>query len=286
MPATVATPQQVVLRQCAEIRRLDAGQYWFWDAYFGLAELQDAEGERFGRLSFDPQVCFRVQLEGLNDPSARTRGYRQAIVELMKWVAERADPEGKEVNSAAARLQLEKVTGRQFATHEAWTRWWNENKDFLWWSVESGHLEVDEVAKRAGAPLNDDFMLLKAEDYWFYSARGWIVRSRQVGDFIQGSVLIPPHGYTFRIREADLDDRQAKERGYRLALENLIFDGLKLPELQGTSPQWIIAQLGRISGEHFQDRDSWISWWEENKDRLQLSADGRRLTVRPRDANR
>ena len=75
-------------------------------------------------------------------------------------------------------------------------------------------------------------------------------------------------------------DRDAKERGYLRALENMIVDGLLLPNLIGDSLEWSIAQIATLTVESYVDRHSWVDWWNTNGDRLILSGSVNRLIVR------
>ncbi|MEC7901046.1 MAG: hypothetical protein VX385_04375, partial [Acidobacteriota bacterium] len=148
------------------------------------------------------------------------------------------------------------------------------------WSEEEARLIVIISAMEAGEPIHHEAIVLAAEEYWFYAGRGWILESEPVGRYVLGRVLIPPHDFNFRILEADLVDRDAKERGYLRALENMIVDGLLLPELLGDSLESIIAQIATLTGESYVDRHSWVDWWNTNGDSLILSASGNRLIVR------
>lgn len=270
---------EMLIDDCLEIRVLDSTEYWFWDGYFGVTELTDIETERIGRLALDPNVCFRVALSGLDDIGIRTRGYRLAVAELLKWVNDdRGDPLASS-NSAVAKEQLKELTGLEHGTDDEWVAWWTANRDFVWWSEDQERLEIDEDAKRAGIPLHDEVQVLSAEEYWFYEGRGWLTRVREIGDYVRGSVLMPPQLYNFQALAADLENRVAKQTGYVRAVQNLIFDGMLMPELQGVSLESIVARLTELTGEEFEEREAWVEWWELNHERLQLSADGNSLVV-------
>jgi hypothetical protein len=263
---------------CREVRILDATQYWFWDGYFGLVDLHDLPYERWGRLGVDPSICFRVALVVVNDAQRRTAGYRLAIPELLKWVGE--DPGSDDQSSKLARAQLRRITGHDFERQSDWTAWWEEHQAYVLWSDANGRLEVVSEAHDAGEVLSHQALLLEAEEYWFYAGRGWVTASQAVGDFVLGSLSIPPHGYSFRVQRTRLDDRGAKERGYRRALENLIVDGLLSPELGDGRLHSVLERVAALTEPDFADRDSWVEWWESNRRRLVLSADGDRLVVR------
>ena len=77
-----------------------------------------------------------------------------------------------------------------------------------------------------------------------------------------------------------LTDREAKEHGYRRALENLVVDGLLSLENEGADLDSVIRQITQLTDQRFTDRDRWIDWWNENHERLALSDDGTHLVVR------
>ena len=272
----------MIIEECIDIRVLDATQYWFWDAYFGVTEITDLGNERIGRVVIDPNICFRVLRIGLDDPSPKIRGYRLAVEELLKWITDESEPDREETNSSMAREQLVKITGQQFRSVDEWTRWWNANEDFVAWSEDHERLAVDAAAMRAGAPLLDDVMTLDAEEYWFYEGRGWLSRVQPAGDFVRGALLMPPQLYNFRIKAEDLEDIEAKRAGYLRAVQSLIFDGLLSPELQGTDSDSVIDLLSHLTGQSFDTRNAWIRWWDGNHRRLQLTQGGNRLAVQQR----
>jgi len=258
------------------VRSVDATQYWFWDGYFGLNDTHDLDGERWGRLGVDSTICFRISLALIDDPQQKTTGYRQAVSELLKWVA----PTSDSPSSALARVHLLRLTGQDFNTRGEWLSWWEQNRAFVLWSEDEGRLEVVSEALEAGAVISDDAVVLDAEEYWFYAGRGWILDEAPVGDYVVGSLRIPPHGFEFRASAAALNDRTAKESGYRRAVDNLVADGLLAEQVEGSDRESIIARLAALTGLSLADRQSWINWWNENRERLVLSRDGENLVVR------
>ena len=269
----------MIIDECLDIRVLDATEYWFWDAYFGVTEITDLGNERIGRVVIDPNICFRVLRIGLDDHNPKTRGYRLAVEELLKWVTDETSSNREGSNSSMAREQLTKITGQQFRGVNEWIGWWNANEDFVGWSEDDGRLAVDVEARLAGTPLLDDIVVLSAEEYWFYEGRGWLSRVQPVGDYVRGALLMPPQLYNFTIRAEELEDIEAKNAGYLRAVQSLIFDGLLSPELQGASRDSVIELLSHLTGQSFNSRDAWISWWDGNHRRLRLTPGGERLTV-------
>lgn len=268
--------EQAVYPPCREVRSLDAMQYWFWDAYFGHVDVHDFTHERWGRLAVEPTICFRIALVVIDNPQLRTAGYRQAVTELLQW----AGGDDNEDDNRRIFEQLERITGEDFDSRAEWADWWTESEPFVTWSSEEEHLVVVEEALAAGEVVHEDALLLEPEEYWFYEGRGWISQGDTVGDSVFGSVLIPPHDFNFRIATDDLQDRGAKERGYRRALDNLFVDGLLLPDLGAPQTARIIERLGELTGATHADRAAWVTWWNQNRQRLVLSPAGDRLVVR------
>ncbi len=277
LPAQAQQEQQRDV-SCREVRSLDALQYWFWDGYSGLVDVHDFTHERWGRLGVDPTICFRIALVVVEDPMQKAAGYRQAVGELIPWVAEDGRPEDDE-NAVLAARQLKRITGENFKTRAEWAEWWERSRDFVMWSEEEDRLVVVTEALESGEVVYDDALQLDAEEYWFYAARGWVSDSAPVGEFLFGSLRVPPHDFNFRVDAASLEDRVAKEQGYRRALASMFGDALESQQLDETSLAAVIEQLSRITGESFDGRDAWLSWWNTNRDRLVLSADGSRLVV-------
>lgn len=261
---------------CREIRTLDAMEYWFWDGFSGLVDVIDFEQERLGRLSVDRGICVRIALVTVDNPQQKNAGYRQAVSELIMWLA---DDEVSRDAVRRVRNQLERMTGEDFDNHAEWNDWWEARIDFVLWSDEDDQLVVITSAMEAGEAIHDEALVLSAEEYWFYAGRGWVLSSEDVGQYVLGSVLIPPHDFSFRAVAADLEDRGAKERGFRRALENMVGDGLLAPELPDDSLAAILDQLAALTGERPRDRDGWVAWWTANSERLVLSASGDRLVV-------
>lgn len=277
-PAFAQREEQIIYPACREVRDLDAMQYWFWEGYFGLADVHDFTHERWGRLELDPAVCFRIALVVVDNPQLKSAGYRQAVTELLQWL-----PDGDSGGDESARLaieRLERITGENFDNSAEWIAWWGASKDFVMWSEEEGRLVLVTEAQAAGELVHTDALTLEPEEYWFYAGRGWLSEREPLGDFIFGSVLIPPHDFNYRVLSTGLQDRGAKENGYRRALDNLFVDGLLLPGLQGNSLDTLIDQVSGLTGESHDDRDSWVAWWNTNRDSLVLSPAGDRLVVR------
>ena len=278
LPAAPALGQEQVLgTACREMRTLDAMEYWFWDTFSGLVEVHDINQERVGRFEIDNRICFRIALITVENPQQKNAGIRQAVGELIMWLAG-DDVEGRVAGRANARL--ERITGEQFDTYDDWTEWWEPRRDFVLWSDDEDRLIVVTSAMEAGEAIHEEAMELSAEEYWFYAGRGWILESESVGNYTLGTVLIPPHDFNFRIEADQLRDRGAKQQGFRRALENLVVDGLLSPQLSGDGLESIIEQIAALTEETYAERGRWVAWWNTNGARLVLSASGDKLIVR------
>ena len=275
--ASVFAREQQRGARCREVRTLDAMEYWFWYAFSGLTDVIDIGQERLGRLAIDRRVCFRIALVTLENPQQKNAGVRQAVSELIMWIA---DDELDKDTTKRTMNQLRQITGEEFDTFDDWAGWWEPRSDFVLWSDEEDRLIVITSAMEAGEAIHDEAMVLTAEEYWFYTGRGWVLKSEAVGAYVLGTLRIPPHDFNFRIEVSELDGRGAKERGLRRALGNMIVDGLLSPELGDNSLGTIIEQIGTLTEESYADRDSWVAWWNTYGDRLVLSASGDRLVVR------
>lgn len=277
-PAFAQREEQVIYPACREVRNLDPMQYWFWEGYFGLVDVHDFTHERWGRLGLDPAVCFRIALVVVNNPQLKSAGYRQAVSELLQWVADNDSSHDDSAKLAIERLG--RITGEDFDNRAEWTAWWGASRDFVMWSEEKERLVLVTEAQAAGETVHTDALTLEPEEYWFYAGRGWLSEREPLGDFVFGSVLIPPHDINYRMLSTGLQDRAAKEKGYRRALDNLFVDGLLSPGLQGDSLDTLIDQISGLTGESHDDRDSWVTWWNLNRQRLVLSPAGDRLVIR------
>lgn len=266
---------------CRETRRLTAEDYWFLEAYSGVTDLKDAAQERLGRLASDPAICFTVPLTDLNQPAERTRGYKKAIQEWFKWLS--GDPKDPEVDrqQKRGREQFKSITGNEFPTRQDWTKWWVENHLYLVWSDKEQRLVVDLNAKRNKRPITETLDELSALDYWFYDGMGWLTVDEEQGDMLRVRTWNTEHTSWAIVRKTALNDRKAKEQGYREAVRNLILDRVALPEIKDEALEQLMARLRDLTGEKFTEREAWLEWWRKNQNRLVLSKGAKRLVVGP-----
>lgn len=267
--------------ECQTVREFSGVNYWLWEGYTGVEDVVDDSVMLTGRVSSDPDICFRVARLALEEPLARTYGYKLAIMEWFKRLPREPVKLETDHEGRTARQHLKILTGQDFPSQEQWTEWWMENNEYLLWSDAAGHLIIDEEAKRAQTPVLEPGEIT-ATQYWFWQARDWLKDTREDGAFIRGQGWTE-HGYQkFRIPKGALTDRAAKAEGYKEAVRGYILSGVALPELKDAALEKFMARLRDLTGESFQKREEWVEWWNESKDRLVLSADGRRLVAEAR----
>lgn len=267
--------------ECQTVRELSGVNYWLWEGYVGAEDVVDDGVTLTGRVSSDPDICFRVSRLALEEPLARTHGYKLAVMEWFKQLPREAERWETDPEGYTARQHLKILTGQDFASQEQWTKWWMENNEYLLWSDAVGHLIIDEEAKRAQTPVLEPGEIT-ATQYWFWQARDWLKDIREEDAFIRGQGWTE-HGYQkFRISKGALTDRTAKEAGYKEAVKGYILGGVALPELKDAALEKFMARLRDLTGESFQKREEWMEWWNEHKDRLVLSTDGQRLVAEAR----
>ena len=267
---------------CREERQFSGSQYWFWEGYLGVTDVTDIDSERKGRLSNDPAICFRVPLTELDDHLARTRGYKESIVQWLERLPQEAGEWGKDAQPARQKIRV--LTGRDFSSLAEFQRWWEENNDYLLWSENAKQMVVDEQAKRtevAIAPLESVYDITP-ERYWLFEGMGWLGNITENGDHLMARAWSGDREISVRVMKAALADRESKEKGYRSAVMDIIENRLMLTELGDESLKSLLPRLRELTGENFADRQSWIDWWNINKDSLVLSENGRHLVVRRR----
>lgn len=267
---------------CREVRNSSGVNYWFWQGYSGVEDTIEEGLAVTGHLSTDPSVCLRVLRSELNEPSARTQGYKLAVLEWFKRLPVNLEQPPHDADDLTARQHLRALTGQEFSSREQWTHWWVDNNDYLRWSDTAGRLVVDEEAKRARAPIAEAVQEITPTYYWYLQARDWLKEVHEAGESISGQAWTE-HGYTkFRVAKSVLSDRAAKEQGYKDAVRAYIVTDAASPTVTGAAAEKFMTRLRELTDENFREREEWLQWWTENADRLALSEDGQRLVVRLR----
>jgi len=52
------------------------------------------------------------------------------------------------------------------------------------------------------------------------------------------------------------------------------------PDLSRSVARDLMARARALTGQDFEDPDTWIGWWQAHQDRLALASDGDRLVSR------
>jgi hypothetical protein len=270
---------------CQEERRFTGEQYWFWEGYLGIGDVVDVEKERRGHLLSDRNICFTVQLDELQDSVVRVRGYKRAIEEWLKVLYGNKDKKwDSDTQQLAARNKIRSLTGQDFPSLAALRKWWADNSDYLVWSEDKKQLVVDDASKRTNSPIAplNPIQNITAERYWFYDGMGWLKDLINENEYVRAKAWSGDEETQVRILKSDLADKRSKEAGYRQAVQHIILERLAVPELRNADLSDLIQRLRDITTETFGDRESWINWWQTNKNKLILSEDGKRLIVKPR----
>lgn len=270
-------------KRCDQERQFSGTDYWFWQGYQGITDVRDQGNERLGRMAKDPSICFRAPLAEINDWMQRLRGYKGALKEGLKLLFQNRDQwDAPEVVAMRKRVAI--LTGHDFASFPEFQKWWLENNDYVVWSDAENHLVVDEAAKAAKTPIAtlDPVYDIAADEYWFYEGHGWLKDVKDEGGYLRATAWAGDREKKIQVPQFLLAERAAKRKGYLQAVETIVEHTLTLRELGEPGAQELMQRLRAITAESFQDRQSWITWWNANKKNLVLSGDGQRLIAGPR----
>jgi len=265
----------------SDCRPVNGVAYWSHTVLFPLAQ-NDAGGRRmWARDDHASEVCFSAPLSEVNDPLVRTEGLVVGLRELAKDVTRDAAQWDTDARTQEVRNKLRTLVRRDFSSAQEYEDWLLENGDYLRWSDQADALVIDEEARAAGRPVVPKrFVDLSAADYWYYDGMQWLRDVKTEGGVVSGSYWSGGQGAAyvpFRTAGRALDDRAAKEEGYRRAV------AFRLTFFDGASPdgaQEIAQHLQRLTGQRFRDAKSWKAWWVANRQYLRLSADGSHLETR------
>jgi hypothetical protein len=258
-------------------------------------EQQDEASLRRG--FFSPAAlgrCFRVSLADLADPDRRVRGYEQAIAEMGSYLGS-GDPTAfrpldklkapalRQFDPAFNWPRVRAILDRDFPTVEAFRTWFEENKDYLYWSDEKHALVLDEAARAAGQPrIEVGAVQLDSEVYWFLQGVGNVVGATRRAVSARECTGPAVPAQPVLIPKDQLSDRKAREAGYRRAVEYLVGTFDTGPDRPPLPPQFASAvsdRLNALTQAGLSSAAAWRRWWNENKDRLQLPPDGTHLVA-------
>ena len=285
------------LAACTTTTEIPVEAYWAAELYPGVEQVKDEASERRGFFSPGAQGrCFRVLLAELADPDQRVRGYEQAIAEMGSYLGS-GDPTAfrpldklkapalRQFDPAFNWPRVRAILDRDFPTVEAFRTWFEENKDYLYWSDEKHALVPDEAAKAAGRPrIEADLVQLDPGEYWFLQGVGNVVGAHEEDGLLRAECTWPQGARRSRcsIPKDQLSDRKAREAGYRRAAQYLVesFDpGPDRPPLPPEFAKALSDRLDALTQAGLSSAAAWRRWWNENKGRLELAPDGTHLVA-------
>lgn len=284
-------------KECKEYKEISGSNYWHWLAYPGVKNFEDKDNIRAGRSKHSPSnICFTVDLHEVNDPLNRLIGYKIAVSELFnlhggsvevlkfyKW-----DKREKKYITALKQKILnyksiiKSLVETDITIDDQGEKWWHENKDYMYLSDDKQKLLLDSVAKKQKKPIHETNpeREISAEDFWIYSVSPAYEQTKITDKYIHGSVMTEHSPYKFRVQKSKLNDRKTKENVYKSILENEIMYFKNARESKELSYlEYATARLKNITGLDYKDSQTWINWWDKNKDDLVLSKDGTVLVV-------
>jgi hypothetical protein len=266
---------------CSKEKKLTGHEYWFYELTVGVEHASQTETEISGRSLGAPpfDFCFRVPVSEVQDASERTKGYVEAIGRLSTSLAADKKEWSSDERTVEVRAKIENVSGQKFKNPAEFGKWYDD-RDFLHWSEARSILAVDPVAKKEQRRITElDVVEISPESYWTLEGSGHLSESSREGDFLRGRYW---DGFTerrFKISAAALQDRAARESGYKKAAKVL---ANQLDRRRSPDPKWLNATLGRyasLTGQRFTKAADWVEWCKVNCDQLKLATDGQRLTL-------
>jgi hypothetical protein len=266
---------------CTKEKKLTGHEYWFYELTVGVEHSAQTETEIAGRSLGAPpfDFCFRVPVAEVQDASERTKGYVEGIGRLSTSLASDKQAWNTDERSVEVRAKIENVTGQKFKTPSEFGRWYDD-RDFLQWSDARSMLLLDLQAKKEQRRITElDVVEITPENYWTLEGAGHLSDSTREGEWQRGRYW---DGFTerrFKISAAALQDRTARESGYKKAAKVL---ANQLDRRRSPDPKWLSQTLERyqqLTGQRFTKASDWVEWCKVNCDQLKLAADGQRLTL-------
>lgn len=265
---------------CARQETFSGSDYWFWEGYLGVTDVTAAEGEFRGRLEHDSKACFSASRDDVEKAFARTEGYKRAVAEWVKWLPKDTAAWYSNPQALMARQNLLELTGLELPSRAQWQEWVREHAAGLQYSATEGILIYSPDPQAAARHRRAETTEIDAADYWFLYGRGWLDDLREEGGAVEARAWRPPHGHLrIRIAREETLDPGAKLEGFVLAARSLIFDGITLSYIEDRQLRRLMRQLEEITDQTFKQREEWLQWWQDNGNRLILSADGERLVA-------
>jgi hypothetical protein len=284
-------------KECKVYREISGANYWYWDAYLGVVNIVDTKDVRTGRLNNKhDNSCFTTSLIEINDQLNRLIGYKTAVSELFKLHGGTVEvlklykweKRGEKYITALEQKifniesKITSLLGADITIDDQGEKWWHENQDYMYLSEDKQKLLLDSVAKKQKKPIHETNpeREISAEDFWIYSVSPAYEQTKITDKYIHGRVMTEHSPYKFRVQKFKLNDRKTKENVYKTILENEIMYFKNARESkQHSYLKYATARLKNVTGLDYTDSQTWINWWEKNKDKLVLSKDGTVLVV-------
>ncbi len=170
----------------------------------------------------------------------------------------------------------------EIASEDSFPAWWNENEDYMYLSEDGTKLLLNSDAKQAENPVHETMpeREVSAEDYWWLSTEPTYRQTKVTETHVHGEIAREQWPDKIRVEKIKLGNLALKERVYKSKLEDEIMYFKNAPEArQFDYLEYATGRLKNLTGMQFTDTQSWIKWWEKNRDRLVLSKDGTVLVV-------
>jgi hypothetical protein len=267
---------------CAKETRITGREYWLYETSIGVDPGTESGDERVGRVLGTPpfDFCFRAPLAEIKDAAEHTKGAVEAVGRLTQhlpvstqkeWAT---DPVTREV-----RAKIEAVTGQKFKTPADFGKWYAD-RDYVRWSEEKGILELDLQAKKTRQRVTElDVSELSPESYWTLEGSGHLSTSSREAGYVRGQYWDGFQERRFKILATALEDRGAREAGYRKAARSLAHHLERRPRADAAWVSVILKRYQELTGKRFPSPQACIDWCNANCGRLHLTAAGDRLTL-------
>jgi hypothetical protein len=122
-----------------QVERIEAQRYWYYELLGRVRDVKPDPDFTWG-VYMDRQrpVQFSTPSEELRDAAQRAKGYIEAMVTILGYMAPRAIPDNEANRRYLLELtqRMQKVTGQPFAKYDEWRNWFKANRDYLVWSEE------------------------------------------------------------------------------------------------------------------------------------------------------
>jgi hypothetical protein len=129
---------------------LDPTYYWYLEAMGKLENLRTLDGTVEGSYAERLRIThFTIDEEKLQDPKARTEGYKKAVKKIIGYMAPGAvvDSEANRDYLTKLKSTLSRLTALSLSDYEAWRAWWESNESELRWSEGRQMLIVGQESK-------------------------------------------------------------------------------------------------------------------------------------------